>query len=195
MPDPSERDSPRGRRGFFRNLLGRALDPAAEFIAQHLEIPGLRLVLRPPGALPEPQFLATCRRSGHCVDACPVQAIRRKLSSNDQLINTPYIDADLAACVVCDDLACTKVCPSGALLPLGTPAQISMGLAEMRYKHCVRSRGEDCTICIERCPLGETAIRLDDGGAVNVLATGCVGCGVCQLYCPTRPKAIVVRPS
>ena len=60
---------------------------------------------------------------------------------------------------------------------------------------CVRSHGESCTRCVDMCPMGSDAIRFDDNGPPTVLADGCVGCGVCQLYCPTTPKAIVVSPA
>ena len=38
------------------------------------------------------------------------------------------------------------------------------------------------------------AIRFVGDEPPEVLSPGCVGCGVCQLYCPTEPKAITVRP-
>jgi ferredoxin-type protein NapG len=53
--------------------------------------------------------------------------------------------------------------------------------------------GEDCTICIDHCPIGSAAIRLN-GNAVEVVENGCIGCGVCQHDCPTSPKSIVVNP-
>ncbi len=56
------------------------------------------------------------------------------------------------------------------------------------------SGGEDCRLCLHDCPLGETALGLDERGQVEV-RSGCVGCGVCERVCPTEPASIVVRPS
>src|SRR5262249_32665814 len=84
------------------------------------------------------------------------------------------------------------VCPTGALVP--TPlADIDMGTAKWREITCVRSHGEDCTICVDRCPLGSAAIELLDG-KIYVIEGGCIGCGVCEHACPTTPKSIVVIP-
>ncbi len=181
------------RRHFFRRTLRRALSPLSEFIEERLAMPGLRTVLRPPGALPEPEFIHTCRRCHKCIDVCPADAIRPLRSPHEQVDGTPFIDPNVAACVICTDIACTTVCPSGALQLLLHPSQIRMGLAEVRHLRCLRMRGQDCTICVDRCPIGQTALRISPEGIVEVLEDGCTGCGVCQLYCPTSPKAIVVR--
>lgn len=119
---------------------------------------------------------------------------------DEPIRGTPYVDPDKQACVICDELACMKACPSGALKLVDRFA-IRMGLAEVNHDLCVRSEGEDCRICIERCPLGDIAIRLDGAGRVLVIdpeftGQGCTGCGVCQQHCPTRPlRAIVVFPN
>lgn len=179
----------------FRLGLRRLMEPVAEYIQERLEVslPVIREVLRPPGAVDEKRFLDTCYRCGNCVDVCPAKAIRATTSEDVNQSGTPYIDPDLAACVVCDELACMKACPSGALQQISNPARIRMGLAVVDPARCVRSRGENCTLCIDKCPLAEEAIQLTDG-AIEVLASGCVGCGSCQFYCPTTPKAIVVHP-
>ena len=59
------------RRQFFRELVDRCVGPAAEFVGEHLGkvTPERRLLLRPPGALPERQFLDTCYRCGSCLVA------------------------------------------------------------------------------------------------------------------------------
>lgn len=149
--------------------------------------------LRPPGALPEEQFLSTCTTSGRCVEACPIAAIRPAWSSDPAHDRKPVIEARLQACVVCDDLACMQVCPSGALEPLPRD-EIRMGTAVVDRDVCVRSQGEDCQICVDKCPIGPRAIDIPElGGEVVVSPEACVGCGVCEMYCPTDPKAIVVE--
>jgi MauM/NapG family ferredoxin protein len=153
-----------------------------------------RILLRPPGALPEAEFLQRCTASGRCVAACPVAAIKPDWSDDPLRNRKPIIEARLQACVVCDDLSCMKVCPSGALRDLPRE-EIRMGTAVLRPDLCVRSQGEECQICVDKCPVGRTAIEIPYHGAeVVVKADGCVGCGVCEMYCPTQPKAIVVEP-
>ena len=68
-----------------------------------------------------------------------------------------------------------------------------MGLAVARPGLCLRAKGEDCRVCVEKCPIGERALTMG-GDRVLVLDTGCVGCGVCEHYCPTWPKSIAVYP-
>jgi len=185
-----------GRRGFFRQAAGRIIRPLADYVENRMPPQVQRAYLRPPGAIPESQFIDTCQRCGACVDICPARAIfspRGGLSENAS--GTPVVDPNLAACVVCEGLQCTTVCPSGALQRLTKPDQIHMGLAEVYETLCVRYHGEPCTECVDKCPFGTSAIRFNDAGPPEVLAAGCTGCGVCQLYCPTTPKAIVVKPN
>jgi ferredoxin-type protein NapG len=104
----------------------------------------------------------------------------------------PFIDPDEMPCVLCDGLLCMHNCPTTALVP--TPLEmIDMGTAEWRAELCVRSHGQDCTICVDRCPVGTRALELRQG-AVVVHEEACTGCGVCQNSCPTNPKSIVVTP-
>lgn len=160
----------------------------------HTEGGSLERFLRPPGALPEEEFLSTCATSGECVGACPVTAIRPATSDDTRLDGRPVIEANLQACVVCDDLACMKACPTGALQEVPVEA-IRMGTAELDEELCLRSHGEDCQICVDKCPLGSAALELVSfDSEVLVHAEGCVGCGVCQMYCPTEPAALEVRP-
>ncbi|UCC30396.1 MAG: hypothetical protein JSU86_19620 [Phycisphaerales bacterium] len=182
------------RRVFFREAVVRAVRPLADYIEQRMDLPAGRVVLRPPGAIEESQFIDTCYRCGGCREECPADAIFPLDKAEGDAAGTPAIDPDRAACVVCDGLKCTKGCPSGALQPVRDPREIRMGVAEVYEPNCVRTRGEACTLCADRCPLGETAIGFGNDGPPTVLTPGCVGCGVCQLYCPTGPKAIVVRP-
>ncbi|WP_428939226.1 4Fe-4S dicluster domain-containing protein [Fontivita pretiosa] len=198
------------RRGFFRQGLREllrplveAVEPVEQAIGEFSRAMGAVAAwqgsppqapprwLRPPGAIAEHAFIDTCSRCGNCVRACPAQCIRidpTAAAGN----GAPYIDPEVMPCVVCDGLVCMRDCPSGALVPTAL-GLIDMGTAIFNSHTCVRSRGQDCTICIDRCPLGTSAIELR-GGTVHVIEQGCIGCGVCQHACPTTPKSIVVVP-
>lgn len=147
--------------------------------------------LRPPGALEERTFREQCSRCGTCVAVCPVSAIKID-TSGVKGHGAPYIDPNEQACIACDGLYCMNNCPSGALVP--TPlAEIDMGTADWQEASCLRTHGQNCTKCIDECPLGTAAIDLF-GPRVLVKEQGCIGCGVCQKVCPTEPKSILVVP-
>ncbi len=188
-----------GRRGFFKEALNQLIQPVAEFlddrVGDHLLTEELseRAILRPPGALPEAEFLETCHRCGNCVKNCPANAILPLQSTQSDIANTPYIDPDEQPCVICDSLACMYVCPSGALQTVYAE-DIRMGLAVFSADTCLRTKEVDCTYCVDTCPIGDDAIRLTPDGFIEVLDPGCTGCGVCQYACPTSPKSIVIEP-
>ncbi|HET7775956.1 MAG TPA: 4Fe-4S dicluster domain-containing protein [Azospira sp.] len=75
-----------------------------------------RTRLRPPGALDEKDFLASCIKCGQCVQVCPVQAIKLGDIGDGYGIGAPHIDPRQQACdFSCDAGQCILACPTGAL--------------------------------------------------------------------------------
>ena len=72
--------------------------------------------LRPPGALNEADFLASCIKCGQCVQVCPVQAIKLGDIDDGFGVGVPFIHARDQACdFSCDAVQCILACPTGAL--------------------------------------------------------------------------------
>ena len=205
MPD----NQPIDRRRFFRQGLRELLKPLADaaapieralnefesisrtFSSTAPNRKESRHWLRPPGAGEERVFLQQCNRTGVCVSVCPAHAIQLD-RSGQRGEGAPFVLPSESPCVLCDGLHCMRSCPSGALtfVPIG---EIDMGTAEWHQDLCVRRLGEDCRICVEQCPVGSSALVLDEG-KVKVIEAGCTGCGVCEKQCPTSPKSITVKP-
>lgn len=144
--------------------------------------------LRPPGALPEPEFTAVCNRCGRCVQVCPGKALR-PMPITDGLANfeTPHIIPRRNRCDLC--LACQKVCPTGAIaeVPL---EKIRMGKAVIDKPRCIAwNEGKMCYICGEQCPV--LAINADEYHRPIVLPDKCVGCGSCENACPIDGEAAI----
>ena len=161
--------------------------------------------LRPPGALEEIAFADACSRCGDCVRACPAQCI---VLDPDAAGGLPHIVPRRSPCVVCEDLSCMKACPTGALTLVDEISRIDMGLAVVDQDRCLRNpthqsgegladgtagKGEDCRVCIQDCPPGESAIGIDPDGRIEI-RPGCIGCGVCERVCPTQPSSVVIIP-
>jgi len=222
--------------------------------------------LRPPGALDEKDFLASCIKCGQCVQVCPVQAIKLADLVDGFGVGTPHIEAREQACdFSCDAVQCILACPTGALVyekpafltvrpgaPLAAKPTLlakendpeptlnlkeRIGVARLtRPESCLarhgsgfkgQARGPEfkgklrymkvdrwkpikvadhpyetalCDLCVQACPIkGAIAIETmtaADGSQYQtpVVHEPCVGCGACEMICPTEPSCIEVMP-
>ncbi|MEE8535195.1 MAG: 4Fe-4S dicluster domain-containing protein [Kiloniellales bacterium] len=152
--------------------------------------------LRPPGALPERDFLAACIRCFQCGSVCPNQCIQfRGLSDGPAQAYTPYIAPRAQACILC--MKCTQACPTDALTPISNDlesiaTQVRMGTAHVNEDLCYSYNDRICGVCYYACPFPDTALRLKTGARPVVDETACVGCGNCERACIHLPQAIRV---
>lgn len=159
--------------------------------------------VRPPGSVPEEQFLRQCVRCGECMKACPSQCLQPLgLQTGLAGLWTPHVVADWAGCHEnCSN--CGQVCPTGAIRPLDLEEKraVRIGLAVVNEAACLSHSGrEPCRLCYLQCrAAGHDAIefirlhvQLDEDGmpddqtgidAPVVVADRCVGCGQCQARC------------
>jgi len=176
------------------------------------EVTANKLILRPPGALDEKDFLATCIKCGMCVEACPFDTLKLAAPGDNKPIGTPYFTPRDVPCYMCTDIPCVPVCPTDALdikkvsKPNGeldiNIAQ--MGVAVVDTKNCIAFWGIQCDACYRACPLLDVAIKLDYEKNARtgkhaflkpiVDSDFCTGCGLCERACVTDKAAIFVLP-
>lgn len=139
-------------------------------------------ILRPPGALDEQAFLATCVRCQLCAQVCDTGCIEYCGPYERRHAGSPHIVAERVACNLC--LACTQACPSGALAKLTEPTDVRMGVAVVDERLCVSHNGTGaCGACHTACPLKNRAITQGLRNAPTVHEEQCVGCGLCEEAC------------
>jgi len=160
-------------------------------------------LIRPPGSVPEREFLRLCVRCGECFKVCPYNVLqpigfRRGLDP----LWTPQAVFEWAGChQTCAN--CGQVCPTGAIraLPLAEKAAARMGLAVVNEATCLPYAGRQaCQLCVDECTrAGYNAIEFvrvgvetDENGmpvegsgfrAPVVIADKCNGCGLCHFQC------------
>ncbi len=176
--------------------------------------PGL---VRPPGAVPELDFLARCIACGQCMRVCPTGIIQPAgFAGGLETSWTPRLDMRIGtsgcqpSCT-----ACGEVCPTGAIQPLsvdeklgqGASAQAGptrVGTAFVDRGRCLPwAMGRPCIVCQEVCPTSPKAIQLErvvqglpDGAELTlerprVDPQACTGCGICENACPVAGEAAV----
>jgi ferredoxin-type protein NapG len=177
------------RRGFLGEAIKLVAQQAGSLLAERM---APRRHFRPPGALPEPAFLAVCTRCGYCTEACPVHAIVSAVPSAGLAAGTPIIEPSVQPCVACEGMFCASVCPTGALVPpLDGWAKEKLGDLALDAERCIAFQGIECGVCVRVCPVGPDAMELDEKGR-PVIRSGCVGCGVCVRACVTSPSSLAL---
>ena len=195
-----------GRRQFLQaGLAGMACAAASMLDLNSLQLPAatglLRpsTLIRPPGAVPEENFLRLCLRCGACMQACPSNGLQPTyFLAGLAGIFSPVLVPRRGPCVAgCN--ACGQVCPSHALrrLVLEEKQHAKTGTAGILRRRCLAwNQDRRCVVCQEVCPYGAISLRSLPGHRIPVplvKADRCFGCGACECHCPVASPAIIVE--
>ena len=204
VPAPNGTDL--SRRAILASLAAGALAPLAlpsRPQARHSD----PLLIRPPGALAEPDFLNYCLRCGECMKVCIGNALHATwLEAGLEGMFTPKLIGRLGYCEYNCTL-CGQVCPSGAIRKLskGEKQAVVIGLAYFDKNRCLPYvSATPCIVCEEHCPTPDKAIKFRDVVVVNqqgeqvtvrqpyVVDALCIGCGICEHKCPVAGEAAIL---
>jgi polyferredoxin len=158
-------------------------------------------LIRPPGARPEPEFLARCTSCGLCMKVCPTGGLQPALfEAGLEGLWTPRLTPRIGYCDY-NCTACGQVCPTEAIvrLDLEEKHKVRIGLAAFDTTRCIPyAYGRDCMVCEEHCPIPDKAIYAvevevpDRSGGKKIVKQPrvdpdkCIGCGVCENVCPFK---------
>jgi MauM/NapG family ferredoxin protein len=162
-------------------------------------------VIRPPGSLPEPEFLRRCIKCSMCMRVCPTNVLHPALLEGGlEGLWTPILVNKIGYCEH-HCVLCSQVCPTGAIQQIsvedkvGTPSKkpIKLGTAFYDRGRCLPwAMNVECIVCEEVCPTSPKAIWFEEkeirrrDGSIRRLKmpfvdpTLCIGCGICENKCP-----------
>jgi ferredoxin len=157
------------------------------FVSGVLAAPAIRLsgkvasnwytgVVRPPGALAEPEFLKRCLKCGQCMRVCPTNVIQPAgIEGGLEGLWTPILNNRIGSsgCQL-NCVACGQVCPTSAIRPItldekrglgefASAGPIKLGTAFVDQGRCLPwSMDKPCIVCQENCPVSPKAIFTKD---------------------------------
>ncbi|MEA3278303.1 MAG: 4Fe-4S binding protein [Pseudomonadota bacterium] len=170
-------------------------------------------VIRPPGSLPEEEFLGRCIKCAACMKVCPTNVLQPALLEGGiEGLWTPILKNQLGYCEQ-NCVLCGQVCPTGAIRSvsvqekIGAPPfdkPIKLGTAFYDHGRCLPwAMHTECIVCEEMCPTSPKAIWYKtvtiqgrDGRGVElkqpyVEPRLCIGCGICENKCPVEDLAAI----
>ena len=132
-------------------------------------------LVRPPGSLPENEFLTRCIKCGQCMRICPTNVIHSaSLQGGLEGLWTPVLNFRIGTSGCQHNcIACGNLCPTAAIRPIT--------LEERMGRNQFSSKG----------PISIGTAFIDRGRCLPwAMDTPCI---VCQENCPVSPKAIITR--
>jgi polyferredoxin len=170
-------------------------------------------VIRPPGSIPEEEFLRRCIKCGECMRVCPTNVIQPALLEGGfEGLWSPILMNKIGYCEF-NCVLCSQVCPTGAIVPLSVEKKVGkppfekpvkVGTAFYDRGRCLPwAMNVECIVCEEVCPTSPKAIwfqpaevKLRNGKKkllkLPYLDTDlCVGCGICENKCPVHDRPAV----
>ncbi len=163
------------RRGFVTALVSGAVTVPMVRLGGVMGSNWAPQLIRPPGALPERDFLTRCIKCSQCMRVCPTNVIHPAvLQGGLEGFWTPVLNfrVGTSGCQY-NCVACGHVCPTAAIRP--------MTLGEKQGTHDFVATG----------PIRLGTAFVDRGRCLPwAMDRPCI---VCQENCPTSPKAIYTR--
>lgn len=152
-------------------------------------------LIRPPGALPEEEFVNRCIRCSECMKACPTGGLQPALTeAGFEGLWTPVLVPRIGECTQQCNL-CSQVCSTQAIQPfeIAEKTHIFIGRAVIDRSHCIAwNSDKQCLVCDEACSYHALSWKVVDGVKRPFINEHkCVGCGICENVCPIQPVAAV----
>ena len=160
------------RRQFLVSALsGAAVIPVLR-IGGHLSSNWNPALVRPPGALAEPDFLSRCIKCGQCMRICPTNVIHPSgLEAGLEGLWSPVLNFRIgtSGCQF-NCIACGHLCPTAAIRPLSLDERkgqgefagqgpVTIGTAFIDRGRCLPwAMDRPCIVCQENCPVSPKAI-------------------------------------
>ena len=141
-------------------------------------------LVRPPGALPEKEFLSRCIKCGQCMRICPTNVIHPAgMQGGLEGLWTPVLNFRIgtSGCQF-NCIACGNLCPTAAIRPISIDERlgrnryaeqgpIKIGTAFVDRGRCLPwAMDRPCIVCQENCPVSPKAIRTRE--VFNTIETG-----------------------
>jgi polyferredoxin len=158
-------------------------------------------IIRPPGAVPESDFLNLCIHCSKCMKVCPTNGLQPCLfEAGINGLWTPRLVPRIGGCEKnCNK--CGQICPTSAIrkLPLEEKTYARIGTAVIDRSKCIAwEQDKVCLICDEVCPYNAISSLNETIQGTTLLRPFvderiCTGCGLCESLCPIEgPAAIQV---
>ena len=173
-------------------------------------------LIRPPGSVAEPEFLAKCIKCDQCINVCPTNVLQPATFAEGgfEALWTPVMNFNIAHCQLKCNL-CSEVCPTGSIRRITVAEKLGkggfheqgpvrLGTAFINTNRCLPWANQiPCVVCEEVCPVSPKAIQAWDEETKDVFGNMvllnkpfivpdlCIGCGICQAECPVVDQPAV----
>lgn len=147
----------------------------------------------PAGARGVRDFFERCTGCQLCVANCPHGVLRP--SDDWRTCLQPSLSYENGFCSP-DCNICSQLCPTDAIRPVSVEEKpsIRIGYAVWEAERClVLTEGRACGNCARHCPSGAIYMKSSDPKnprsprVPTMDAALCIGCGMCEYYCPAVP--------
>ena len=156
-------------------------------------------LIRPPGSVPEEDFLSQCIRCGECMKVCKTNGLQP--SHIDYGLDALWTPRLIPRQGACEDKCnmCGHVCPTQAIRPLPLEEKLfaKIGTAVIDRHRCIAwEQNLLCLICDEICPYDAIEFKVVTSftGSFKrpfVIEEKCTGCGWCEHKCPIAGRGAI----